>query len=250
MAASPLITRKIITIQRPSLWLLSGFFIVLMLLLLNWLAYEHGRNVAGFDRMEATAVMDELHRQILELEQENDEIQQHNAMLERNSQIDEDAGKYLEDTFSETQSDIQELKKELEFYKSIVSPEQSKRSLVIQAIQVIELEDGRFRYKLTISQKGRNDKLVRGSLSIAVIGHKQEQPVTLKLSEISDEKKQRLKFGFKYFQNFEGTMRLPESFWPEYVRVQVKPKLRSIDAMNEQYAWSDLTAGEMKYVGQ
>ena len=71
-------------------------WIFLLLLLLNWISYEYGRSVAGFDMIEASAQVEELQHQIEQMDRKNDEIQQHNAMLERNSRIDGDAGKHLE----------------------------------------------------------------------------------------------------------------------------------------------------------
>ena len=52
-----------------------------------------------------------------------------------------------------------------------------------------------------------------------------------------------MKFGFKYFQNFEGVMNLPVAFQPDYLHVEVNPSTGKIKAIDEQYTWSDLTAG-------
>ena len=57
-------------------------------------------------------------------------------MLERNSQIDDDASSQLKETLAQAQNEVLELKKELSFYKSIVAPEQGSRSLAIQTIQL------------------------------------------------------------------------------------------------------------------
>jgi hypothetical protein len=67
--------------------------------------------------------------------------------------------------------------------------------------------------------------------------------VVLKLAEVSNDTKKPMKFGFKYFQNFEGVMNLPEAFYPDYLRVKVKPTTGKIKSIDEQFAWSDLTAG-------
>lgn len=250
MRSYPLKTRKIITVQRPSLWGLSAFVLIFLVALSVWLAYEHGRTVAGFDRAEASQAMDELYQQIQKMKLKNDEIQQHNAMLERNSIIDDDAGSRLQMTFSGTQAEVQELKKELEFYKSIISPTKTKRSVVLQSVGLQQADDGQFKYKITISQKGRNDLYAKGTINVAVIGKQGEKPVELKLHEISKDAKKITKFGFKYFQTFEGTMSMPDQFWPEYMKVLVKPKSNQIAAVEQQYAWSDLTAGDINYVGQ
>lgn len=243
-------TRKIISIHRPGLWVLAASGLLLLVVLSVWLAYEHGRNVAGFDRVEASQAMDELYQKIQQMKLQNEAIRQQNAMLERNSKIDDDAGSHLQVTFSDAQAEVHELKKELEFYKSIISPGQTKRSVELQVVKLQKLEDGRFKYMITVSQKGRNDNYVKGSIKVAVIGRQEEKAVTLQLHEVSKEAKKNTNFGFKYFQTFEGTMSIPDNFWPEFLQVKVKPKSNLIDAVEQQYVWSDLTAGGTEYVGQ
>ena len=251
MGAKALKVRKIISIQRPGLWFLSALGLLLLIAISFWSAYEYGRYVAGYDRAEASTTIDDLYQQIQEIRQEKADIQQQNAMLERNSRIDGDAGKHLEVNFSEIQTEVSELKKELEFYKSIVSPGQSNKSeVVIQAIQLQELENRQYRYKVTVSQKGRNDNFVKGFLKMTIGGHNEGEAVTLDMSEVTEGSQKLYKFGFKYFQNFEGTISLPEKFYPEYMQVLVKPKLRAIAAIDKKFTWSDLTAGEINYVGQ
>jgi hypothetical protein len=69
------------------------------------------------------------------------------------------------------------------------------------------------------------------------------KPVTLQLADVSNDIKQPMKFGFKYFQNFEGVMNLPEAFQADTVNVKVEPSSGKIKTVEEQFAWSDLTAG-------
>ena len=65
----------------------------------------------------------------------------------------------------------------------------------------------------------------------------------MKLADVSNDTKIPMKFGFKYFQNFEGVMMLPATFQPDSLRVKVKSRVGKIKAIDEQFVWSDLTAG-------
>ena len=67
-------------------------------------------------------------------------------MLERNNTIDGDASEQLKASLTQAQSEVLELKKELTFYKSIVTPEQTKRSVAIQTIQLKVNEQGGYQY--------------------------------------------------------------------------------------------------------
>ena len=239
----PMQMRKIITVQRPALWLLS-FVVLIGIILVSLLgSFEYGRYIAGYNSADADAYIEQLQAQLEESQAEIVENKRQATMLERNSRIDDDASSQLKETLAQTQSEVLALKKELSFYKSIVAPEQGSRSLAIQTIQFKANAVGGYDYKIMVSQRGRNDQFARGTVEVSIEGVSEGQPLTLKLAEVSNDTKKPMKFGFKYFQNFEGVMILPEAFQPDFIRVKVKPKKGKIKAIDEQFAWSDLTAG-------
>lgn len=250
MTPRPLETRLLLTIQRPRLWLVALAGIGLLILLLIWLSYEYGRSVAGFDADEYGLQMAALQEQLDTTNADLAESQHQNAMLERNSKVDGDATVELKTSLGDAQAEVLELKKELAFYKSIVTPEQTKRAVAIQTIQLEADGEGGYKYRIMVSQKGRNDRFVRGTLDVSLKGSQDGVATVIALKNVSKEAKKTLKFGFKYFQNFEGRLKLPATFLPETMRVQVKPKSRQIDAVDEQFAWTDLTAGGNQDVGQ
>lgn len=238
-----LLTHTIITIQRPHLWLASLLLVICLIILSLWVSYEYGRNIAGYDSANADAYIDQLQTQLDEAQAEIVETTRQATMLKRNSRIDDDASVQLKQTLAEAQSEALELKKELSFYKSIVAPEQGSRSIAIQTIRLKQNANGTYDYKIMVSQRGRNDQFARGTIDVSIEGVQKGQPVTLKLADVSNETKKPMKFGFKYFQNFEGVMTLPAAFLPDYVRVKVRPSTGKIKSIDEQFAWSDLTAG-------
>jgi len=239
----PLLTHTIITIQRPYLWLASLVAVICLILLSLWSSYEYGRSIAGYDSANANAYIGQLQAQLDEAQAEIVESNRQATMLKRNSRIDGDASAQLKDTLAQAQNEALELKKELSFYKSIVAPEQGSRSIAIQTIQLKQNVSGSYDYKIMVSQRGRNDRFARGTIDVSIEGVQKGQPVTLKLADVSNETKKPMKFGFKYFQNFEGVMTLPAAFLPDFIRVKVKPSSGKIKAIDEQFAWSDLTAG-------
>jgi hypothetical protein len=239
----PLLTHTIITVQRPYLWLLSLLGILCLIALSLWFSFEYGRNIAGFDSSSSDAYIGQLQAQLEEAQAEIVETTRQATMLKRNSRIDDDASAQLKGTLAQAQDEVLELKKELSFYKSIVAPEQGNRSIAIQTIQLKQNETGGYDYKIMVSQRGSNDRFARGTIDVSIEGMNKGQPLTLKLADVSNETKKPMKFGFKYFQNFEGVMTFPEAFLPDVVRVKVKPKSAKIKAIDEQFAWSDLTAG-------
>jgi len=241
--ASALPTRILIAIKRPGLWLLALLAILLAIITLIWSAYLYGQREAGFDRSQAMNEVSRLHQQLEDLQKQYAENQHKAAMIKRTSQIDDDANKQLKKSLNDSQQEVLDLKKELAFYKSVVTPEHEKRSLAIQTIQLQQDETGEYRYKVMVTQRGRNDKLVRGSIEIKVEGAEAGQVKVLSLSDVSNNTKNVTKFSFKYFQNFEGTMNLPTTFTPENLRVVVTPSSYGVEKIDELYSWADLSSG-------
>jgi hypothetical protein len=243
MSTKPLQTRYLITIQRPGRWAMGIVVIIALLAASTWLIYETGRRMAGFDAAETDRVITAHQAEIERLQANLAEYQRQAAMLERNSKIDDDANGELKKTLSEAQNEVLGLKKELAFYKSIVAPEQTKPSLVIQTIQLKQDVTGDYDYKIMVSQQGRNDRFARGTVDVSVEGTKQGVKQVLALSAIAEDVKNPMKFGFKYFQNFTGKLKLPEGFKAESMRVKVNPKSKTLDSLDEKFPWDDLTAG-------
>lgn len=243
MKIKPLHTYAIITVQRPLLWLLSFTVIVCILLILLKISFEYGRNTAGYDSANAETYINQLQTKLEESRAENIESKRQATMLNRNSRIDDDAAVQLKETLAAAEEDVLALKKELSFYKSIVAPEQVGRSLALQKVQLKKNDDGDYQYKVMVSQRGRNDKFARGTVNISIKGMSKGKPLILSLADVSKNVKKSIKFGFKYFQNFEGVMKLPVTFQPDSLHIIVKPSTGKIKTLDEQYVWSKLTTG-------
>jgi len=244
MSMKPIQTRYLITIQRPARWFLGFIAIIALVAAAIWFAYEQGRRVAGFNSADTDRIIDSLVAENETFQADLAEYQRQAAMLERNSKIEDDASGQLKKTMAEAQNEVLELKKELAFYKSIVAPEQSKPSIVIQTIQLKKDVAGDYDYKIMVSQQGRNDRFARGTVDVKIEGTKQGEKQVLGLSKISDNVKNPMNFGFKYFQNFTGKLKLPEGFKAEFMRVKLNPKSKTLDSVDEKFPWDDLTAGE------
>ena len=244
MNMKPLQTRYLITIQRPFRWFIGFVLIIALVAATVWFAYERGRHAAGFHSADADRVTEMLQAEIENLRADLAESQRQTAMLERNSKIEDDTSGELKKTLTQAQNEVLELKKELAFYKSIVAPEQGKPSIVIQTIQLNKGVAGDYDYKIMVSQQGRNDRFARGTIEVSIEGTNQGAKQVLALPDISDDAKSPMNFGLKYFQNFTGKLKLPEGFIAESMRVKVKPRLKTLDSVDERFPWDDLTAGD------
>ncbi len=240
----PLQTHRIISIQRPGLWWLSFIIFIVLILLMIWSAFEYGRSVAApsVEDNKSQTYIKHLQQQLLESQQAFADTRRLLTMLERNSEIEDGATVQLKASLKATQSEVLTLKRELSLYQSVMAPEKGDRSLAIQKVQISINAEGGYDYKIMVSQHGRHDQFARGVVDVSIVGLSKGQTQTLALAEVSNDIKNPMKFGFRYFQNFEGVIVLPEAFEPEVIRVKVNPGKGKINAIDEQFSWSDLTA--------
>ncbi len=246
MRPVPVHNRHLVSIQRPHLWALSLLAIIFAVALIVNAAYKYGQNVAGYSESLSSERISVLQKKIDELTQQNEDLQRLNTKLGRDNEIELGAGHEVSKELSKAQAQILEMREELTFYRNIVSPNSSERSIAVKKVQMVPDGDKRFKYKLILIQQGRHDSVIRGLVEITLDGHSADgQSKTINLSSITSEKTaSQQRFGFKYFQNFEGGIRIPDDFVPMSMSVRVMPSTSSVPKLDEKYSWNDIISEE------
>jgi len=236
---APAHNQYLISIQRPQLWLLGFAGVLIAIGFMIWGAFVYGQNTAGHDRVAASEQADELDNQIDDLLSQNEELQRQNTRLSRDMGIDRDAGGQVEKELAKAQAQILDMKEELTFYRSIVQPDKTARTVKIKKIGLEPDGSRQFKYKMSLVQDGRNESPVRGTVEFYLEGSRGgEQVEMLEWPAISVEKvEKQQKFGFKYFQNFEGTIKLPDKFVPSSIHVKVLSATSGVASVEENYPW-------------
>ena len=176
--------------------------------------------------------------QIEKLVTANEKLTARLAVLERAGQIDRESQTKVRAQVKELQDENLELKQELAFYRGIVSPEDRRAGLKIQSFEVTNgQEPALFHYKLILTQVLKNDKVARGSVEMAVEGVLSGKASRLSLSQLATGSKDKLMFKFKFFQNFEGDIRLPEGFRAEAVILTVVPSTKGLEKLEQRLPW-------------
>lgn len=246
MRPIPVHNRHLVSIQRPHLWVLSLLAVIFVVVLIVKAAFEYGQNVAGYSQSQASERIEALQKKVDELTQLNEDLQRLKTKLERDNEIEQGAGHEVTKELSKAQAQILEMREELTFYRNIVSPNSSERSVAVKKVQLIPDGDKRFKYKLILIQEGRHDVVIRGVVEITLDGHSVDgQSKSINLSSITSEKTaNQQRFGFKYFQNFEGGIRIPDDFVPMSMSVRVLPSTSSVPKLEEKYSWNDIISEE------
>jgi len=209
---------------------------------LSFLMYEYGRYRGGYDGRAAKETKAELNRQIVELSTSNDQLREKIALLETSEDIDREAYATVETTLGDLQQEIQSQKEELAFYRGIVAPEDGKRGLRIQEFKLTPAgAQSEFRMRLVLVQAAaKHDRRVSGTVKVSIEGARDGTQTTYNVADLiaSQTDKSDLGFSFRYFQNFERQLVLPQGFVPTRINVEVNPKGRVADVIKQSFDWS------------
>ncbi len=216
---------------------------LLALGLAGWGVFLAGQLSAGLDNDSLRAERDQLRTRLAEAEASNRQLSGRIAVLERTGQIDRQAYGEVERSLKQVQDEIFELKEEVAFYRGIVSPAETASGLSVTRFNLFDMgEAGVYRFKLVLTQLRTNNRLVKGHARIAIDGVLHGKQTRLGLKEVSGGTLDRLKLRFRYFQNIEGDIVLPEGFLPSRVIIEVAPVGKGWKAFKKSFDWSDIIA--------
>ena len=214
---------------------------LLAAVLLAWGIFSLGQQSAGLDNEALQAERKRLQSELAEAEADNDRLRERVAVLERAAQIDRQAYGEVERSLKQVQDEMLELKEEVAFYRGIVSPAETASGLSVTRFNLFGMgEPGVYRFKLVLSQLRSNSRLVKGHATFVIDGVQRGQQKQLSLKQVSGGTQDRLKLRFKYFQNIEGDIVLPEDFLPSRVIIEVVPVGKGMRRFKKSFDWSDI----------
>ena len=161
------------------------------------------------------------------------------TVLERETEVVREANRLLREGESQRQAELNLLQAELDFYRRLAGTGGEQTGLAVYQAELSATDSPLvFQYILTLTQNIRRASIISGKLRLDVEGTLDNRPVTLFWSRLSDGETPEPSFRFKYFQQFEGYLTLPENFSPIRLLVtldvkdQSKPVSRSFDWQN------------------
>jgi hypothetical protein len=77
----------------------------------------------------------------------------------------------------------------------------------------------------------------KGKIFISVEGLREDQAVILNLQDLTEGKRKSHKMRFRFFQNVEGTLTLPDDFVPAKIVIELDPEGNKQDTVKAIYDW-------------
>ena len=233
--------RLVIKSHHPRRFWLRVVLLVVLIAVAGWGLRELGRFQAGHDANSLSQEAGELRQRLARVEQEREELGKRVAILERSSQVDQQAYGEVERVLKQTQDEMLELEEEVAFYRGIFAPAETSSGLNIADFRVSAIgEQGAFRFKLVLTQVQARERMVEGTARIQLEGVQGGNRVQLGLKEVTGGSLDRLPLHFRYFQNNEGEIVLPEGFLPSRVMVEVVPTVKGMSVLKKTFDWSDI----------
>ncbi len=205
----------------------------------GYLMFEFGRIQAGYDIIDMVSEREDHAEHIRGLENDIIALNEKIALLETHRDIDREAYKDVETSLTSLQAKIQEQQDALAFYRGIVSPRDGKAGLRVQDFRLTRgIEEREYTIRLVLVQAMKHSRKVSGDVKISIAGQMNGIETSYEYAQLlpADAEK-KWAYSFRYFQDFDRQVILPDGFTPERIVVQVKSRTRSIASIEASYSW-------------
>jgi hypothetical protein len=195
---------------------------VLLAVAMLYAAFELGRYDAGFRVVDSVRGALSASSRIRDLEKENEKQRTQLEAAEVARRVDREGYKQVEHSLGDMQSQIGRLNQDLSFYRGLVQPS-SVIHVKVQQMQIApEAIPGQFRLKFVLMQTGKPDSVVAGSAEITVDGLLHGKPSSLSFGQLTPNRRVSLSYSFRYFQDYDEPIQLPQGFEPTRVGVEIR----------------------------
>jgi cell division protein FtsB len=220
-------------------WAVRTLLLVL-LMISGYLVFEFGRISAGYDVVDIREQRKDNKDHVDALDDEISGLRQEVALLKTHRAVDREAYSEIEASLLTLQAKIQEQQDAIAFYRGIVSPSDGKAGLRVQDLRLTRGRDERqFNVRLVLVQAMKHDRKVSGDVKMTVQGSQDGVETTLAFADLADDKTDLAwAYSFRYFQDFDRQLVLPDGFTPERINVEVHSRTRSISSIEESFVWA------------
>lgn len=213
--------------------------IVVAVLLGAYLTFEFGRIQASYNIVDAQQERVAFRKTIRELESRIVALKEEVALVETHRDIDREAYKDVEAGLAGLQRKIQEQRDAIEFYRGIISPADGGRGLRVQDLRLAKGKGEReYSVRLVLVQVKQHDRSVKGQVEFSIEGAQNGVATTYTLEELLPENEDsNWPFSFRYFQEFDRQLILPDGFEPEQITIEARSQTKSIASVKQSFLW-------------
>jgi cell division protein FtsB len=207
---------------------------------LAYLVFEFGRIQANYSIVDASRERQAYEEHIAQLDDEIAVLKQTVAKLETDRSIDNESYQQVEVNLATLQAKIQEQADAIAFYRGIVSPADGAAGLRVQDLKLTRAGSERaYNVRLVLVQSLKHDRTVSGDVGLIVEGLQDGNEVSYPYADLlAEDDDTDWDFSFRYFQNFNREIVLPDGFTPQRIKIAVHSKTRAIASIEQSFSWA------------
>lgn len=180
--------------------------------------------VPGYDQLETS--LREARLELARARTSIDELRLSSTRFERAEQIAQEANASLTRQLNDRQDELAQLRADLSFFQRLLEDNADQRGVAIYSIRLRAAPAPQtYRYLVTLSQNLQMGQVTRGNLRMTVRGMQNGQRRRLSLKELGkDAAEAFVPYEFKYFQQLDGSLVLPEGFVPDAIELRLESR--------------------------
>ena len=156
-------------------------------------------------------------------------------MLKQISKVDKAANMHAGNSMDSQLQKIRELERELNFFRSIMAPEETVKGLQISRFSWQAIEKGNFNWQLSLIQAGSQGRSLSGVVKAELVAMRGNDEVIIAL--INEQQAESFNYHFKYFQHLSGSISIADDLVPIAVNVIAKPAINGQPSIEKQFPW-------------
>ncbi|SEL48618.1 hypothetical protein SAMN05428989_1753 [Pseudoxanthomonas sp. GM95] len=186
----------------------------------------------------------EAHRQLqaarsgkAKLQNELDQLQRRMVVLQQSDRISRAANLDLQDTLTQREIQIADLRSDVEFYARLVGPTAQRTDLTVFSSKFTERDAASFDYRIVLTQTLNRGAISSGQMQFSLEGTRAGRREVLDWAQLHGSRGVTPQaFSFRYFQELSGSVALPPGFTPQRVRVSLQAPERA--PVQREFDWS------------
>lgn len=164
------------------------------------------------------------------------------VVLERSEQVAKAALADLQGTLRDREEEIAGVRADLAFYGRLVGGAK-REGLAVHALSLTPVADSRaWNFSATLTQNFKRGPETTGKLTLSVSGIRDGKLETLQWKDLTQKSDSSgISYAFKYFEQINGTIMLPEGFEPNRVRASADG---GGGRSEQEFSWNDAAKAE------
>jgi hypothetical protein len=168
------------------------------------------------------------------------ELEQQVATLSRSDQVSREANRDLQGTLAERDEEIAGLRADVAFYERFVGSTAQRHGLAVHQMRLQAQQGPAWHFTATLTQNLNRGAVNRGRLTLSVEGTRDGKLQKLDWAQLRQQPDAPgLDYSFKYFQQLEGDIMLPDGLQPIRVIARLVPARGA--PVEQSFTWDDAT---------